>query len=178
MVLDRARDPSRPIPLGRDDVAALRQLVRVIAARSPDAARKLMAFLDGLEPSSSGWRFTMVGDAEDEAVAYWIADNARRKGVASKLWASCKRHRRNDTGEVLMDRREMVRRVGAPSPHISQALAELASIGALERHGTGRDVRWFVSAKLSTKLTGAARDQAQQDAPPLLAPIQGGAVSP
>ena len=106
---------------------------------------------------------------------YWIADNARRKGVAFKLWASCKRHRRTDTGEVLLNRVAMVRRVGAPSPHISEALAELVSIGALKRLGTSREPRWFVSDKLATNLTGAARDEAQRDAPPLLAPLQGDA---
>lgn len=173
MALHNPRAPSRPTPLGRDDLHALREYARSIARRSPAAARKLLAFLDALEPSSNGWRFSMVGDAEEEAVAYWIADNARRKGVTSKLWASCKTHRRTDTGEVLLDRAAMMRRVGASSAHLTEALAELVRIGALKKHGTGRAARWFVSSKLSTNLTGAARDEAQRDAPPLLAPLQG-----
>ena len=175
MAVNNHRAPSRPIPLGRDDAAKMRAEVRAHAATSPEAARKLLALIDALEASSSAWRFGMVGLVEDEAVAYWIADNAIRKGLSVKLWASLKRRMRGDTQEVLMDREEMMRLTGASSSHISAALGELASINAIERRGSGRSARWFVCASVATHLTGGARDQAQQAAPPLLAPIQGGA---
>lgn len=177
MAADNQRAPNRPIPLGRDEAVRLRMQARAIAAGSPEVLGKLLAFIDRLEGASNAWRFALVGVAEDEAVTYWIADNARRKGVTSKLWASCKRHMRNDTHEVLMDREQMMRRTGASSSHLSAALAELCSINALERRGTGRNVRWFVGAKIATHLTGVARDQAQEAAPPLLAPMQEGPPS-
>lgn len=177
MPADNPRAFNRPIPLGRHEAANLRRHVRVAASGSPEALAKLLAYIDRLEAASNAWRFALVGVAEDEAVAYWIADNARRKGVSSKLWTSCRRHMRTDTQEVLLNRQQMMSRVGASSAHLTEALAELASIGALERRGKGRDVRWFISARIATHLTGVARDEAQQSAPPLLAPIQGGAQS-
>ncbi len=178
MAADNPRAPFRAVPLGRDQAAGLRAQARVLASGSPELLAKLLAFIDGLEASSNAWRFALLGLAENEAVVYWIADNARRKGVTSKLWASCKRHMRTDTHEVLLNREQMMRRTGASSSHLSAALAELVSINALERRGTGRDVRWFVSVNIATHLTGAARDNAQEAAPPLLAAIQGGPPAP
>ena len=171
------RAPPRPIPLGRCEAAKMRGEIRALAAISPDAARKLLALVDALEASSSAWRFGMVGLSEDEAVLYWIADNACRKGLSIKLWASMKACMRGDAQEVRMDREEMMRLTGASASHLSEALSELASINAIERQGSGRRARWFVCAHVATHLTGVARDKAQQAAPPLLAPMQGSAPS-
>lgn len=174
MAADMAR-PARPTPLGRDDAAELRRLVRLYARSSPALLRDLLALIDRRVAASDPWRFTMVGPIEDEAVSHWLTDHAKRLRVSVRLWASFKRFLRNDTQEILMDRAHMMQVARAPSPHVSQALAELLSIGAVQRVREGREVRWFLSAKIATHLTGAARDEAQQAAPPLLAAIERGA---
>lgn len=167
------RSSARPTPLGREKAAKLRWLVREVAGGdAPDFVREFVALIDRREASSSGWRFGLIGLAEDEFVVHWIADHALRPRVSAKLWASLKRHTRNDTQEILMDRRQMMRACGASSQNVSDALGELASIGAVERLQQGRDVRWFISAKVATHLTGAARDEAQRQAPTLGAGIE------
>ncbi len=168
MAGDNPRSSSRLIPLGRESAAKLRWVVREVAGDAPEFMREFIALIDRREAASNAWRFGLVGLAQDEAVVHWLAENARRTRVSVKLWASMKKHMRNDTQEVLMDRVHMMRAVRAPSSHISEALSELARIGAVERRQQGRDVRWFISANIATHLTGAARDQAQKDAPPLI----------
>lgn len=165
----------RVVPLGREEAADLRRVVRVYARGAPDLLRDLLALIDRREAASSLWRFVMVGPLEEEFVLRWMCDHATRLRVSIRLWAAFRTHLHSGTNQILMDRPMMMERAGCSSPHVSDALAELLSIGALKREQHGRDVRWFVSAKVATHLTGAARDEAQQAAPPLLAAMEGGA---
>ena len=165
-------------PLGREEAAELRGVVRLLAASSPLLLRELLAIIDRRTVADGSWRFAMVGPPEDEFVLCWLADNAKRLRVSLRLWGAFKNRLRTDTQQILMDREEMMRVARASSAHVSHALAELLSIGAVERVQEGRDVRWFLSAKVATHLTGAARDEAQQAAPPLLSAMTEGAPVP
>lgn len=72
-----------------------------------------------------------------------------------------------DTGEIVMDRKQMMEAAEASSSHVSNALSELVKIGALIRHQEGREVRWFMNPNIGTCLTGKAREDAQRSAPTL-----------
>ncbi len=173
---ERLHDPV--VPLGRDEAVQLRRLVRALAARSPALLRELLSLIDRRTVAASTWRFVMLGPAEEEFVLCWLADHATRLRVSLRLWASFKTNLHSGTGEILMPRALMMQRARATTAHVSEALAELAAIGAVERRRDDGRVRWFLSAKVATHLTGAARDEAQQAAPPLLAAMQEGAPAP
>lgn len=166
------------VPLGPNEAADLRRVVRVLASSSPDLLRELLALIDRRVVAASTWRFVMLGPQQDEAVLHWLTDHAKRLRVSIRLWASIRTNLHSGTNEILMNRALMMERARASTSHVSEALAELASIGAVERRRDDGRVRWFLSTKVATHLTGAARDEAQQAAPPLLAAMQGGAPAP
>lgn len=125
------------------------------------------------------WRFVMLGPAENKAVLDLIARRAKRPKVSIQLWGAILCRIGQDTGKVLMDRREMMATVGTKSSAvISSALAEFTAWGALMRHQSGRDVHWYVNPNVATHLIGAARSMVQRNAPeigaPLLEVIEGG----
>lgn len=158
----------RLVLLDRADAAELRQQIGGLAARHPQVLAELLALVDRRTVSDSGWRFVMVGPAEDEAVVRWLTDHAKRLRVSLRLWARMKRRIRSDTNEILLTRAEMMECAGASSSHVSDALSELASIRAIERRQFGREVRWFLNDTVATHRVGAERDAAQAAAPPLL----------
>ncbi len=170
--------PGVVVPLGRDEAAYLRRLVRVCARSSPELARELLAYVERRTEAASAWRFVMAGPVEEEAVLRWLCDNAIRLRVSIRLWGAFHANLHSGTNQILMDRALMMERAGASSSHVSDALAEFLAIGAVERRREGGAVLWFLSTKLATHLAGAARVEAQRAAPPLLAAVEHGAPAP
>lgn len=161
--------------LARERSAELRQLMLGFEAEAPRLVAQALALIDRNTVADRGWSFVMLSPAQNRLVVRWINAHAKRPRVSAALWAECFCHMRTDTGEVVMTRAEMMEACGASSPNVSDALTELVGIGALIRHKEGRDVRWFMNPKVGTCLTGAAREEAQRAAPPLLELIEGGA---
>jgi predicted transcriptional regulator len=88
-----------------------------------------------------------------------------------QLWARLFAVLPQDSNEVLADREELARLVGCQPRHVSEIMGELEAIGAVYRRKVGRCVRYFVNPKLGTHLSGAMRDKAQEEAPPLQFPV-------
>ena len=88
-----------------------------------------------------------------------------------QLWARLFAVLPQDSNEVLADREELARAVGCRPQHVSEVMGELEAIGAVYRRKEGRNVRYFVNPMLGTHLTGAMRDKAQTEAPPLRFPV-------
>jgi hypothetical protein len=162
-----ARFSSRAALLKQEQAAELRQMVLPWEADAPGAVRQLLSLIDRNTAASKGWTFIMLSPAQNYAVNVWILDHAKRPRVSSRLWSAMFCHLRMDTGEVVMTRKQMMEESGAASPHVSEALSELAALGALIRHQEGREVRWFMNATIGTCLTGVAREKAQAAAPRL-----------
>jgi len=166
--------------LKADQASRLRQLVLDFPDLPQRAVGELIATIDRQTVSKSGWTFVMLSPEQNAAVVQWLADNSARPIVAMRLWAQLFNNLRTDTGEIVQTRDELAEALGAKVTEISQIMGELASIGAITRRrervagmrGPGL-VRYFMNPRVATNLTGAARDQAQQDAP-LLALIEGG----
>jgi hypothetical protein len=161
--------------LKRERARSLRQLALEFEAEAPRAVAQIVATIDRNTATERGWSFVMLSPAQNRSVVRWIMAHSRRQSVTLALWAEFFCHMRTDTGEVVMSRAEMMEAADASSPHVSEALAELVGIGALIRRKEGRDVRWFMNPRVGTCLTGAAREDAQRAAPPLLTVMQGGA---
>jgi hypothetical protein len=158
---------SRAESLKQDQALQLRQLVLPWENESPVAVRQLLSLIDRHTAASKGWTFVMLSPTQHRAVSHWIRRHARRPGVSSDLWSEFFCHLRMDTGEIVMDRKQMMEAAEASSSHVSNALSELVKIGALIRHQEGREVRWFMNPNIGTCLTGKAREDAQRSAPTL-----------
>lgn len=166
--------------LKADQAQQLRQLVLDFPDLPQRAVGELIATIDRQTVSKSGWTFVMLSPEQNAAVVDWLSDNSQRPQVAMRLWAKLFKHLRTDTGEIVATRDELAEMVGERPDNISQVMGELASIGAITRRrervagmrGPGM-VRYFMNPRVATNLTGAARDQAQSEAP-LLAIIDGG----
>jgi len=161
--------------LRRERARQLRQHVLDLEAEAPRAVSQIVAAIDRNTAAERGWSFVMLSPAQNRTVVRWIMANARRQSVTLALWTEFFCHLRTDTGEIVMDRAEMMEAAAASSPHVSAALAELVGLGALIRRREGREVRWFMNPRIGTHLTGAAREEAQGQAPPLLRVMEGGA---
>lgn len=148
----------------------------------PDRLRsELVAQIDRRTASKNGWTFVMLSPVQNAAVVAWLVQNSKRPQVAVRLWAELFTAMRTDTGEITLTRDELAERVGETVQHVSSIMTELEGIGAISRRrqrvagmrGPGM-VRYFMNSLVATHLTGAARDEAQAAAPPLLVLMEGG----
>lgn len=117
-------------------------------------------------------RFAIVDPPFNAAVVRWAFENTKRPRITINLWMEMQKYMLSANNEVQMDREHMMRAAGASTSHVSCALAELASVGAVRRIKHGREVRWRITTLAATHLTGAAREKAQQAEPPLLVPLR------
>ena len=165
--------------LREDQAATLRQAVLELPGLPDRAVGEIVAAIDRETASASGWTFAMMSPADNLRVVNWLVANSARPLVAVRLWALLFDHLRRDTGEIMLTRDELAAAVGDTPRHVSELMGELAGIGAVSRRrervpglrGPGV-VRFFMSPRIGTHLTGAARDKAQAAAPELrLVPV-------
>ena len=117
-------------------------------------------------------RFAIVDPPFNAAVVRWAFENAKRPRITINLWMEMQKYMLAANNEVQMDREHMMRATGASTAHVSCALAELASVEAVQRIKHGREVRWRITTLAATHLTGAAREKAQKAEPRLLVPLR------
>lgn len=145
----------------------LRQLVLDFAEDggvSEAAIGPIVSAIDNQTASSKGWAFVMIGPNENRAVVNWLATNSKRPMTAVRVWAECFTGLRMDTGEIVISRTELAKRVGVAVSSVSTIMSELESIGAISRVRVGRGVRYFMNPNVGTCLKGCSRDEAQAQA--------------
>ena len=116
----------------------------------------------------------MISPEQNLAVGRWLSEHSSRPKVALIIWMELFTALRRDTGEVMLTREELAQRVATHPDNVSRVMHELAGIGAIVVHrekiagvrGPGRAV-YLMNPNVGTHLAGAARDQAQADAPRL-----------
>ena len=114
----------------------------------------------------------MLSPSQNRAVLSWLLEHSSRPRKAVELWALLFEHLRRDTGEIALTRDELAAEIGVAAEHLSRLMHELAGIGAIIVHrekvagmrGRGRAV-YLMNPNVATNLAGAARDQAQAEAP-------------
>lgn len=159
----------------------LRQMVLAFPGLPERAAGEIIATIDRTTAVENGWTFVMMSPADNAKVVAWLAANSTRPMVAMQLWATLFLHLRRDTGEIVQTRDGLADAVGVGADHVSEIMGELESIGAISRNrvkvagmrGPGM-VRYFMSPRVATHLTGKARQDAQTEAGPLLRVMEGG----
>jgi CRP-like cAMP-binding protein len=162
------------------DGQELRRLVAEYPGLSDRLRGELIVEIDRRTASKNGWTFVMLSPEQNDLVVDWLSENSTRPLVATRLWAKLFKALRTDTGEIVMTREELAEAVKIAPKHISEIMGELEQIGAITRRrqrvaglrGPGM-VRYFMNPRIGTHLTGAARDNAQEEAP-LLKLLEGG----
>jgi len=134
---------------------------------SPEVVSRVVTLLKRELAARRGWRFVMVEPTLNSEVVDWLTYNSRRPLVAVRLWGKLFQYLPQDSNDVLATREELARAVGCTPAHVSEVMGELEAVGAIYRRKDGRGVRYFVNPRLGTHLTGATRDRAQGEAPPL-----------
>lgn len=166
--------------LQADQAERLRQLVMTFPGLPERAAGEIIATIDRQTAAENGWTFVMMSPADNARVVSWLAENSKRPQVAMRLWAMLFLHLRRDTGEIMQSREDLALAVKAKSDDVSEIMGELERYGAISRRrikipgmrGPGI-VRYIMSPKIGTHLTGKAREKAQAEAPPLLRVVEG-----
>lgn len=124
----------------------------------------LVSVIDNQMASKKGWTFVMIGPNENSAVVKWLSENSERPMAAMRLWAILFTGLRMDTGEIVISRDEIAKRVRIAPQHVSNIMGELENIGAISRVREGRGVRYFMNPNVGTCLKGRSRDEAQAQA--------------
>ena len=117
----------------------------------------------------------MLGRQEAEDFDDWLFNGgSKRPTLASRLLLRCEANAVPSTGEVMLSRAELAKKLGALPCHVSACLSDLERGGAIRRIRRGRAVRIFLNPRLGTSLGMRERAEAQADWPQL-ALIEGGA---
>jgi hypothetical protein len=173
---------TKPDRLRADQADKLRQALLPFEPDCPEQVRELIGHIDRQTASRNRWTFVMLSPSQNAAVVNYLIGHSKRPMVAVRLWALCFEHLRMDTGEILLSRDEMAEKLSEKPENISRIMTELAEMGAIIRKrervkgmkGPGM-VRHWMNPRVATNLSGAARDDAQAKAAPLLELMQGGA---
>jgi CRP-like cAMP-binding protein len=170
--------------LRAEQAAELRALVQAQPGLPQRAVAEIVTAIDRETASQApGWSFVLVNPDMNAAIIRWLAAHSRRPLLAVQLWSEALRHLDWDTGEIRRTREQLAEAIGATPRDVSRVMTELEQedIGAISRRREpvagmkGRGVvRYFVSPRAATHLTGAARDAAQAQAPiiPLFPPAE------
>ena len=166
---------SKPDRLRADQAERLRQALLPFEAECPGQVRDLIGHIDRQTASRNKWTFVMLSPSQNAAVVRYLRLNSKRPMQAMELWALCFEHLRNDTGEILLSRKEIAEKLDMAADNVSHVMAELVAVKAIisrrERvegmKGAGV-VRYFMNPRVATNLSGNARDQAQGAAPQLV----------
>jgi hypothetical protein len=166
---------TKPDRLKADQTERLRQALLPFEIECPEHVRELIGQIDRQTASRNKWTFVMLSPDQNAAVVDHLTQHSKRPLMAVRLWALCFRHLRTDTGEILLTREEMAEKLSISADNISEIMSVLVKFKAII---TRRDrvkglkgpglVRYFMNPRVATNLSGAARDDAQAKAPPLL----------
>jgi CRP-like cAMP-binding protein len=148
-------------------IARVRAAVAEAEALPAKLAERLTTLLDRETAACRGWSFVMVEPDLNAEVIGYLSRHSRRPLKAVQLWAQLFRHLPPDANVCLASRAELAEAVGCTRAHVAEILGELEAIGAVYRRRDGRSIRIYVNPALGTHLGGAARDQAQAEAPKL-----------
>jgi len=141
-----------------------------------DAARLAAEFANRVAPPSKPEEtFIMLHASQNAAVNRWLREHSKRPIAAMALWSELFTAVHSGTGEVLLTREDLAKRIAIEPKHVSSIMTELVSINAIERKKEGRKVRYFMNPNVATHIPSPeARKAARETAGPLLVLMEGG----
>ena len=158
----------------RDEARQIVQQARRLGL-DPETLAKIDIAAKAHARSSETWIFAMISTVQQAAVLDWLEAHSKRPLKAMKLWGHLLANIHQDTGEIIATRQDLADRVGMDARDLSKIMTELASINAIRREKTGRNVSYFLNPHIATHIpTAAARAKAREEAGPLLRVMEGG----
>ena len=146
----------------------LRQMV--LDVEMPERLRgELVREIDRRAAASNEWVFQQMNAEQYDMVGDWIRQHAARPLLSFALWVKVPALL-SPENEIMADRRELAERIGTDADTVSRIMAELEGIGVIQRQRQGVRVRYFLSPRILTTLTGRARELAQEQWPTVGAP--------
>lgn len=120
--------------------------------------------------------FIMITASQNAAVVRWLRNHSKRPQAAIMLWAELFTVVHPTTGEIMLTRQDLAKRVEIDPMHVSRIMTELAEINAITRRKEGRKVIYAMNPNVATHIAGPeARQEAREKAGPLrLSLVQGG----
>jgi hypothetical protein len=153
--------------LRAEDAERVRQMVLGLEHAPESAKSAIVAAVDRETAAREGWTFCMISPAQFEQVHEWLLNHSKRSRLAVRIWTHLFQHVRMDSNELVLTRQQLAERFTVPASHVSNVMAELEQVGAIERrHAAGR-VTYLLNPRIGTHLAGEARDRAQREAPAL-----------
>lgn len=153
--------------LKTEEAELVRQFVLGLEHAPDNAKSAIVAAVDRETAAQAGWTFCMISAAQFEQVHEWLLDNSKRPRLAVRIWTHLFQHVRMDSNELALTRQQLAERFQVPPAHVSNVMAEMEKIGAIERHHASGRVTYLLNPRIGTHLTGAARERAQAKAPEL-----------
>jgi hypothetical protein len=151
--------------LRAEDAELVRQFLLGLDTAPASAKSAIVAAVDRETAANEGWTFCMISAAQFEQVHEWLLDNSKRPRLAVRIWTHLFQHVRTDSNELVLTRQQLAERFKVPAAHVSNVMAEMEQIGAIERHHANGRVSYLLNPRIGTHLTGAARERAQANAP-------------
>jgi hypothetical protein len=148
-------------------VAQLRLALEEIPNLPDELAGRVGILLDRHTRAQRGWSFVMIDPNLYHGVVVRLTETSKRPLLAVKLWSLLFSKLPPDSNEVQATREELAHDLDCRPAAVSEIMGELERLGAAYRRREGRGVRYIVNPLLGTHLAGAARDNAQREAPEL-----------
>lgn len=151
-----------------------------------DAVGRLYVQINRLTTPAPGTTepFVMIRPAQNAAVVDWLEANSKRPMKAMRVWALLFDHLMPHTGQIMLTREEIAKKVGIRADDVSEIMRELVGFGAIfsvrekvaGMRGPGL-ARYYMNRHVAE--VGSRATQAELDLIPKpgvkLAIIQGGA---
>lgn len=141
-----------------------------------DASRIAAEFASRVSaPAKQEEPFIMMTPSQNAAVNRYLREHSTRPIAAMSVWSELFTAVHSGTGEVLLSRADLAKRVGIDPKNVSSIMTELAAINAIVRKKEGRRVRYFMNPTVATHIaTPEQRKEARNAAGPLLVLMEGG----
>lgn len=113
------------------------------------------------------WTFIMISPTQNDLVVEWLLNNSKRPTSAFRLWTKLFKAIDIQTGQIMLSRQEIAKKVDIKSCHVSTIMSELESIGAIIKQKDGRGVIYYMNPHVGTHLPQEIREKVQKTTPKL-----------
>src|SRR4051794_39421775 len=98
--------------LAAGQAAHLREIMLDYPGLPEQARSEIIATIDKQTASETGWPFVMLSPEQNASVTRWLHQHSRFPRVGLALWGELFTALRWDTGQVMLTRDELAKRVG------------------------------------------------------------------
>jgi len=113
------------------------------------------------------WTFIMISPEQNLAVVQWLNRNSKRRIEAVELWALLFDYVHRETGQIMLTRLEISKKLSIRHNNVTAIMSELESIDAIIKRKDGRNVIYYMNPNIANHYPQEVREKAQKIAPKL-----------